>query len=118
MYELGAGILPNSICVPLTATARAQALYFYPVLCGHYYCDSQYQVSRPCYENPLLLFVRSGSMALEYDGETYHAEKGRTPIAQRAAQNFYICILTAAMPMIWCAPLRRKVRLCSGKKIC
>ena len=59
MYELGAGILPNSICVPLTATARAQALYFYPVLCGHYYCDSQYQVSRPCYENPLLLFVRS-----------------------------------------------------------
>ena len=76
MYELGAGILPNSICVPLTATARAQALYFYPVLCGHYYCDSQYQVSRPCYENPLLLFVRSGSMALEYDGETYHAEKG------------------------------------------
>lgn len=76
MYELGAGILPNSICVPLTATARAQALYFYPVLCGHYYCDGQYQVSRPCYENPLLLFVRSGSMALEYDGETYHAEKG------------------------------------------
>ena len=64
MYELGAGILPNSICVPLTATARAQALYFYPVLCGHYYCDSQYQVSRPCYENPLLLFVRSGSMAV------------------------------------------------------
>ena len=64
MYELGAGILPNSICVPLTATARAQALYFYPVLCGHYYCDSQYQVSRPCYENPLLLFVRSGSIVL------------------------------------------------------
>lgn len=76
MYELGAGILPNSVCVPLTATARAQALYFYPVLCGHYFCDSQYQVSRPCYDNPLLVFVRRGTMTLEYDGAVYRAEKG------------------------------------------
>ena len=36
MYELGPGILPHSICVPLTATAKAKELYFYPVLCGHY----------------------------------------------------------------------------------
>lgn len=76
MYELGAGILPNSICVPLTATAKAKELYFYPVLCGHYYCDDAYAVSRTSYENPLLMFLRSGNMALRYDGMEYHAEKG------------------------------------------
>lgn len=76
MYELGPGILPNSICVPLTATAKAKELYFYPVLCGHYYCDSAYAVSRSSYPNPLLMFLRSGSMTLRYDGTAYHAEKG------------------------------------------
>lgn len=76
MYELGPGILPNSVCVPLTPTAHAQELYFYPVLCGHYFCDAQYEVSRACYENPLLLFVRGGALTLEYDGQTCRAEKG------------------------------------------
>ncbi|MDO4174283.1 MAG: AraC family transcriptional regulator [Eubacteriales bacterium] len=76
MYELGPGILPNSICVPLTATAKAKELYFYPVLCGHYYCDDKYEVSRMRYDNPLLLFVRSGTMCLRYDGADYRAEKG------------------------------------------
>ena len=57
MYELGTGILPNSCCVPLTVTAYAQQFYFYPVLCGHYFCDKKYEVSRNFYENPLLLVL-------------------------------------------------------------
>lgn len=76
MYELGPGILPNSLCVPLTPTAHAQALYFYPVLCGHYFCDGAYQVSRDRYDNPLLLFIRSGVLRVQYDGRKYRAEKG------------------------------------------
>lgn len=76
MYELGVGILPNSICVPLTATAHARELYFYPVLCGHYFCDTQYEVRREYYENPLLLFVRNGTLCIQYDKQTYLAEKG------------------------------------------
>ena len=76
MYELGPGILPHSICVPLTATARAKELYFYPVLCGHYDCDRSYRVSRENSANPLLLLLRKGNMLLEYDGVQYHVEKG------------------------------------------
>ncbi|MGM9630046.1 helix-turn-helix domain-containing protein [Butyricicoccus sp.] len=76
MYELGPGILPNSLCVPLTPTAHAQALYFYPVLCGHYFCDRAYQVSRDRYDNPLLLFIRSGVLRVQYGGRKYRAEKG------------------------------------------
>lgn len=76
MYELGPGILPHSVCIPLTPTARAQKLYFYPVLCGHYFCDGQYQVSRSSYANPLLLFVRSGALRVQYGGQTYQAKKG------------------------------------------
>lgn len=76
MYQLGPGILPNSICVPLTATTHAQQVYDYPVLCGHYYCDSQYEVSRAHYANPLLLFVRRGALQLHCGGKDYRAEKG------------------------------------------
>lgn len=76
MYELGSGILPNSICVPLTATSKAQSYYFYPVLCGHYYCDSQYEVNRTHYDNPLLMFIRNGNMKLWHDRTEYRAEKG------------------------------------------
>lgn len=76
MYELGLGILPNSICVPLTATAYARALYFYPVLCGHYYCDRHYRIARDFYENPLLLFLRDGAMRLQFGGTDYRLEKG------------------------------------------
>ena len=76
MYELGPGILPNSLCVPLTPTAHAQAFYFYPTLCGQYSCDTHYIVNRTAYENPLLLFIRSGTMRLQYKGQTYYANKG------------------------------------------
>lgn len=76
MYELGPGILPNSLCVPLTPTAHAQALYFYPVLCGHYFCDGAYQVVRDHYDNPLLMFLRSGALRVQYGGQEYRAEKG------------------------------------------
>ena len=76
MYQLGTGILPNSICVPLTPTAQAQSLYFYPVLCGHYFCDIAYSVERNFYENPLLMFVRQGILVLQYCGMQYRAEKG------------------------------------------
>ncbi len=76
MYELGPGILPSSICVPLTPTAHAQQLYFFPVLCGHYFCDNHYEVSRLRHENPLLIFVRGGALDLDYDGQRWRAEKG------------------------------------------
>lgn len=76
MYNLGPGILPNSLCVPLTPTPYAQALYFYPVLCGHYFCDETYQVTRERYDNPLLIFVRSGALHVQYGGQKYRAEKG------------------------------------------
>lgn len=76
MYELGPGILPNSICVPLTPTTHAQALYFYPTLCGQYSCDTHYIVNRQGHENPLLLFIRNGMLRLQYEGQIYHAGKG------------------------------------------
>lgn len=76
MYELGPGILPNSICVPLTSTAHAQSIYFYPTLCGQYSCDTHYIVNRQEHKNPLLIFIRNGMLRLQYEGQTYHAGKG------------------------------------------
>jgi AraC-like DNA-binding protein len=60
----------------LTPSAQAVNSYYYPVLCGHYFCDAHYTVSRPSYDTPLLLFIRSGTMTLKQNGQSYHAQKG------------------------------------------
>lgn len=89
MYELGRGILPHSVCVPLTATAHAQEFYFYPVLCGHYFCDAQYEVQRERYENPLLLFIRSGALRIQYHEQTYLAVKGEVVLLDCDCPHYY-----------------------------
>lgn len=76
MYELGTGILPNSVCVPLTPSETAVQYYYYPVLCGHYFCDKEYLVNRDRHENPLLMFIRSGAMTMQLQETVYQAQKG------------------------------------------
>lgn len=85
------GILKSSVCLSFTPNEATKELFFYPTLCGHYFCTDHYYIKRDNYPSPLVLFVRRGIMRVQYAGEEYSVRAGD------------VVLLDCSQPHAYCA---------------
>ena len=89
MKILSPGVLSHSAYVPFTPSELAKELLFYPTMCGHYFCTSDYYIKRESYDPLLLMYVRSGIFHIEYRGREYEAEKGDVILIDCTEPHYY-----------------------------
>ena len=70
------GVFPQSDIFFSTPSALAAETLYYPLSCGHFYCEDGYQVCRGRDESILIAGVLSGSLTLRTDGEERAANAG------------------------------------------
>lgn len=76
MKVYDSGVLITSNLYFHTPSETGRRLYFYPVCCGHYYCDDGYVVDRPDYNSFLLLYVKKGSGYVVINGRPQPIAEG------------------------------------------
>lgn len=89
MKSVDIGVLPNSICFSFTPPEIARNLYFYPTWCGHYFCSSRYFMRRNCYPPLLVIYVRRGTLNVEYREETRQAHEGDVVLLDCTEPHYY-----------------------------
>jgi len=89
MKSVDIGVLPNSICFSFTPPEIARQLYFYPTWCGHYFCTSRYYMRRDSYPPLLVIYVRKGSLYVEYRGEGKLAQEGDVVLLDCSEPHYY-----------------------------
>lgn len=89
MKSVDPGILPQSICFSFTPSDLAQKLYFYPTWCGHYYCTDNYFMKRETYPPLLILFIREGELYVEYQNQSFNAQKGDVILLDCSKPHYY-----------------------------
>lgn len=90
MQNVNVGILPQSLCISFTPSDLAKKLYYYPTLCGHYFCSNEYLVKRENYPDLLLIYVIEGKLHLEYQTETLIANNGEVLLLDcRQPHHYY-----------------------------
>ena len=62
---------PNSDYFVYTPSKTALEMFFYPLQTGHFYYEAGYSLRREAYESFLLMYVKSGNMCLEWEGQTF-----------------------------------------------
>lgn len=70
------GVLPGSELHFCTVGALPQRLFYYVNCCGHYYCEHGYQINRQYMDCLLLILIEKGELRLDYQNQTYVAQKG------------------------------------------
>ncbi|MGN1013913.1 MAG: helix-turn-helix domain-containing protein [Butyricicoccus sp.] len=76
MKSVDRGVLPHSVCFYHTPPEAARELLYYHTWCGHYYCTSEYEFKRDSFPTPLLMYVREGTLHVNYRGEHKQARRG------------------------------------------
>lgn len=89
MKSVDPGILPQSICFSFTPSELAQKLYFYPTWCGHYYCTDNYFMKRETYPPLLIVFIREGELHVEYQNQSFDAQKGDVVLLDCSKPHYY-----------------------------
>ena len=89
MKSVDPGILSQSICFSFTPSELAQKLYFYPTWCGHYFCTQNYFMKRKTYPPLLIVFIRDGKLHVEYEGQSFDAEKGDVVLLDCSKPHYY-----------------------------
>ena len=89
MKSVDIGVLPNSICFSFTPPEIARELYFYPTWCGHYFCSSRYFMRRNHYPPLLVIYVRRGTLNVEYREETRQAHEGDVVLLDCTEPHYY-----------------------------
>lgn len=89
MKSVDPGILAKSVCFSFTPSELVENLYFYPVWCGHYFCTSNYYIKRDTYPPLLVAFIREGAFHVEYEGQTYEAQKGDVILLDSQKPHYY-----------------------------
>lgn len=69
--------LRNSYYYFFTPSPFYERLGFYVTVCGDFHASNGYRISRGGGVVPLLFFIRSGSLDLEYENQTYKACSGQ-----------------------------------------
>lgn len=89
MKSVDPGILSKSVCFSFTPSELAKKLYFYPTWCGHYYCDENYFMKRLTYPALLVVFIREGTMHVEYRNKCFDAKKGDVILLDCTEPHYY-----------------------------
>lgn len=89
MQNFEVGILPQSICFSFSPSAQVQKLFYYPIWCGHYYCNEEYYIKRKTYPPLLLVYVCEGSLFVELESEGYEANAGQVILLDCQQPHYY-----------------------------
>ncbi|MBT9776047.1 AraC family transcriptional regulator [Clostridium sp. MCC353] len=76
MYRREKGVLENSEIYFYTPGITAKNTFFYLHCLGHFWCSSEYCVRRQEFDSYLILYIKSGSGAVESDGISRRVEAG------------------------------------------
>lgn len=89
MQSVDPGVLSHSYCFSYTPSELAKKLYYYPVWCGHYFCNADYFMKRKSYPYLLILYVINGRFNLEYEGLTLTAHAGEVIFIDCQKSHYY-----------------------------
>lgn len=90
MQAIDHGTRPGSECIFCTPSDTAKELLYYLVSCGNYFTTDEYNIRRKSYPHPLILYVRTGTLRLEYDSKRYTIGSGEFAIFDcRSAPHRY-----------------------------
>ena len=89
MQSVDPGVLPNSSCFSFTPSEITKKYYYYPVWCGHYFCNTDYFMKRDYYPYLLLVYVRKGEFYFEYRQQQTVARKGDVVLIDCQEPHFY-----------------------------
>ena len=70
MKPIDMGLSPDSAIYFHTASLQAQKMFFCLMCTGHYYCDSDYAVSRNKYDSFLIMYIKKGQGSVTIDQNT------------------------------------------------
>lgn len=77
MKSIDVGALDNSQLYFHTVSTQGKKMFFYALCTGHYYCNSQYSVTRKNYDSFLLLYVKKGTGFASTKGKTFSFKEGQ-----------------------------------------
>lgn len=70
MKIIETGVLSDSSLYIHNPSSQAQDMFFYPTCTGHYYCDSNYIVSRNKFDSFLIMLIKNGKGSVTVDNKT------------------------------------------------
>lgn len=75
MYIREKGVLNNSHTFFHTPSNMAKLMFFYINSAGHFFCNSDYSVSRDDYSSFLLMYIKKGNGSVFYENKTYQVKE-------------------------------------------
>lgn len=72
-----ANVLGQSDYFVFTPSVTARKLFYYPLYCGRFHYNADYHLNRQSYDSFLLMYIESGSMELQFEGQQTIATKGQ-----------------------------------------
>lgn len=65
--------------------------YTYMLLCGHFYCDSDYRIVREGNTSPLFMYLLSGELHIRYQNRLHIAKQGEIVLLDCNQPHSYYC---------------------------
>lgn len=76
MQNLKKGVLSGSEIYFHTPSGLEKSMFMYPLCCGHFYCDSRYEINRVGFDNYLIMYIKDGEGELIYEEKVTAIKKG------------------------------------------
>jgi len=83
------GVSTNSSYYSFTPSEMASKYLFYPIWCGHYFCNFEYFIKRDYFPYLLLVYVRKGEFFVEYRDQLVTARKGDVILIDCQEPHYY-----------------------------
>lgn len=80
-----------------TPTQTAKVTFFYPICCGHSYCDHNYYIERSNFDSFLILYVANGSGVVRTTTSSYNVTSGNIIILNCYEYHQYNALDTLEM---------------------
>lgn len=99
-------IEPESTYYVYSPSLLGRSMFFYPLICGHFFYAPGYHLHRASFDSFLLVYVKKGSMYVQTKNESFNAKAdefilitmNRTAMAQKQEANVSGAILTDLLP--------------------
>lgn len=91
MVCMETGVLPGSQYFFFTPSDLLSRYYYYMLVCGHFYCRSGYKIQRSGNVAPLLLYMVSGRLCVEYENRHSAGSKGEVILIDCNIPHAYYC---------------------------
>ncbi len=99
MKPIDSGLSPESTIYFHTSSPQAREMFFCLMCTGHYYCNSNYAVSRNKYDSYLLMFIKRGQGSVTIDRNTMPFSAGQAVLIDCFKPHSYKA--HGAMETLW-----------------